>query len=155
LNEQQDGSVIAAAYNGKNQLLSRSVGGTMHWHGTLNEAGNVIFTSATVNGLPARMLPENVFEADIPTTPGPNSVTLQATDVSGNSTTKQYQVDVGGTAATYTYDANGNLQTKTEGGSTWTYEWTADDQLARLLLNASEVARFKYDPSGRRLEKTA
>src|SRR5262249_49349096 len=133
LNEQHDGSVITSTYNEKNQLLTRSVGGVMRWRGTLNEPGNVTFTSATVNGLPARMLPGNVFEADIPTTPGANGVTLQATDLSGNGMTKQYQVDVGGNGATYTYDVNGNLQTKTEAGSTWTYEWTSENQLSRVL----------------------
>jgi RHS repeat-associated protein len=34
-------------------------------------------------------------------------------------------------------------------------EWNADNQLKRALLNSSEIARFAYDPLGRRVEKVA
>jgi RHS repeat-associated protein len=34
-------------------------------------------------------------------------------------------------------------------------EWNADNQLTRVTKNAVEQARFKYDPRGRRVEKTA
>jgi YD repeat-containing protein len=34
-------------------------------------------------------------------------------------------------------------------------EWNADNQLKRVLLNSNEVARFAYDPRGRRVEKIA
>lgn len=56
-------------------------------------------------------------------------------------------------SAAFTYDANGNLSTKTEAGSTWAYEWNAENQLTRVTKNAVEVARYSYDPLGRRIEK--
>jgi YD repeat-containing protein len=56
---------------------------------------------------------------------------------------------------TYTYDSNGNLATKTEGTDNWTYEWSARNELARVLKNNVEQARFSYDPMGRRAEKIA
>ncbi|XXF80123.1 RHS repeat-associated core domain-containing protein [Myxococcaceae bacterium GXIMD 01537] len=57
--------------------------------------------------------------------------------------------------ASFTYDRNGNLETKTEGPDVWKYTWTADNQLARVMKNGTEVARFSYDALDRRVEKTA
>jgi RHS repeat-associated protein len=153
--EQIGDAVSTSSYNEKNQLLSRTGGGPMRWRGTLNEPGNVAFTTVTVNGKPARMLQGNVFEAILDMTPGNNTVTVQATDVSGNTATKNYQVNVTGSAGTYTYDANGNLIQKVEGADTWTYEWNAENELTRVLKNGAEQARFAYDPKGRRVEKVA
>jgi len=52
-------------------------------------------------------------------------------------------------------DLNGNLASRSDGTNTWTYEWTAESQLARVLLDGQEVARFAYDALGRRVEQTA
>jgi RHS repeat-associated protein len=52
-------------------------------------------------------------------------------------------------------DPSGNLTSKTEGTDVWGYEWNAENQLKRVLLNGNEVARFAYDPRGRRVEKVA
>jgi RHS repeat-associated protein len=60
-----------------------------------------------------------------------------------------------GASATYTYDPNGNLTSKTEGTDSWTYTWNAENQLAKVEKNGSEVARFAYDPLGARVEKMA
>jgi RHS repeat-associated protein len=54
-----------------------------------------------------------------------------------------------------TIDSNGNLTQKVDGSTTWTYEWNAESQLTRVLNNGNEVARFRYDPFGRRVEKVA
>jgi YD repeat-containing protein len=116
--------------------------------GTLNEPG-----SAKVNGSPARILAGNVFEALIQATSGSNTFAVEASDQSGNVTTKNYQVSVIATGATYTYDPNGNLTQKVEGPDTWVYEWNAKNQLKRVLKNSVEQARFAYDAIGRRVEK--
>jgi RHS repeat-associated protein len=155
LTSQQDSSVTTSSYNEKNQLLSRAGGGLMRWRGSLSEAGTAAFTSALVNGKPARMLAGNVFEADLEMPTGTNTVTVQATDISGNVATKSYQVTVTGDGATYTYDANGNLVQKVEGVDTWTYEWNAENRLTRVTKNSTEQARFGYDPLGRRVEKVS
>ncbi len=152
---QLDNTVATSTYNEKNQLTSSTGGGPLRWRGTLNEPGTVAFTSALVNGKPAKMLAGNVFEAMLDMVSGNNTVTVQATDVSGNVTTKNYQVSVSGSGATYTYDANGNLSQKVEGADTWGYEWNAENQLTRVTKNSVEQARFKYDPLGRRVEKVA
>jgi YD repeat-containing protein len=57
--------------------------------------------------------------------------------------------------ASYTYDANGNLTGKTADGHVWAYEWNAENQLLRVTKDGTEVARFAYDPVGRRVEKIA
>jgi YD repeat-containing protein len=52
-------------------------------------------------------------------------------------------------------DPNGNLATKTEGSDNWVYSWNAENQLTKVEKNGSEIARFAYDPLGRRVEKVA
>jgi len=155
LTNQQDGAVTTSAYNNKNQLTSSTGGGLMLWRGSLNEPGTVSFTTATVNGKPARMLPGNVFEALLPVTTGSNTVTLEAKDTTGNVATKAYSVTVAGNGASQTFDANGNLAQKVEGANTWVYQWNAESELVKVQKNSAEIASFKYDPLGRRVEKAA
>jgi RHS repeat-associated protein len=152
---QTGAAAIESTYDERNQLRSSTAGGQMLWRGTLDEPGNVIFTSALVNGQPARMLPGNVFEAALDMHSGTNAVELRATDVNGNVTTKNYEVDVAGNGATYTYDPNGNLTSKTEGTDNWAYTWNAENQLVKVEKNGAEAARFAYDAGGRRVEKVA
>jgi len=99
------------------------------------------------------MLQGNVFEAELEMAAGANTVTVQATDASGNVTTRSYQVDVPAAGTSYGYDSNGNLTQKTEGSDTWTYSWNAENQLTKVEKNSVEQARFSYDPKGRRVEK--
>lgn len=104
------------------------------------------------------MLPANVVEANLNLPAGPNTVTIRARDGSGNEATKNYSVNVTGGAASYTYEANGNLETKTEGVNVWVYEWNAMNQLIEVkkgttVQNATMVATFGYDPIGRRILK--
>ncbi len=146
---QVNDSVLTSAFNEKNQLASSSGGGTLRVRGTLNEPG-----TAKVNGNPAHMLAGNVFEATIQATTGTNTFTVEATDQSGNVTTKSYQVSVRATGATYIYDANGNVAQKVDGADTWTYEWNVENQLVRVTKNGRQVARFAYDALGRRVERT-
>jgi len=58
---------------------------------------------------------------------------------------------------TYTYDANGNLTGKTNRATSeqTTYVYTSENQLKQVTLPDSSVVVFKYDPSGRRIEKTS
>jgi YD repeat-containing protein len=125
----------------------------VRWRGVLNEPGNVTFTTATVNGKPAQMLAGNTFEATLDMMVGANTVTVRATDATGNVRTNAYQVTVASNASSFTYDPNGNLSQKIDGPDTWTYEWDAENRLKRVLKNAVEQARFAYDPVGRRVEK--
>ncbi len=56
---------------------------------------------------------------------------------------------------TYTYDDNGNLETKTDKGTSavTTYHWDAQDQLIQIDRPDSTTVTYKYDGLGRRIEK--
>lgn len=54
---------------------------------------------------------------------------------------------------TYGYDLNGSLTSKVEDGHAWAYEWNAEGQLVRVTKDGAEVARYAYDPLGRRVVK--
>lgn len=55
--------------------------------------------------------------------------------------------------ATYTFDSNGNLATKTIGTRTWTYRSNYLNQIVSVTDPDQNVAKFTYDPSGKRLTK--
>jgi len=55
--------------------------------------------------------------------------------------------------ATYTYDANGNLLTKTEFGRVTTYTWDFENRLMSVTQPRRATANFKYDPFGWRIQK--
>ncbi len=142
------GGVRGASYNDRNQLTGISGGGTLLFRGTLDEPGVV-----TVNGQPARMLSDRVFEAEVPVATGTNTVTVEAWDTAGNQTTEHYTVDQPSVSAVFQYDENGNLVQKTEGGYVFGYEWNAENEITRVTRDGMEIARFLYDPLGRRVQK--
>ena len=54
--------------------------------------------------------------------------------------------------ATYTYDKNGNTQTKSDGTQ---YTWDFENRLTQVMLPGSGgTVNFKYDPFGRRAQKS-
>ncbi|MGE0452525.1 MAG: RHS repeat-associated core domain-containing protein [Vicinamibacteria bacterium] len=111
-------------------------------------------SSVSVNGSPARLLADGIFEAEVPAVAGSNTFTVEAKDGTGNTRTSDFQLDVPASTASYAYDANGNLISRTENGTQTTYEWDVENRLKRVLVGGAEVARFAYDPLGRRIEKT-
>jgi RHS repeat-associated protein len=57
-------------------------------------------------------------------------------------------------AATFTYDANGNTLTKADSTGTRNYTWDFENRLSSVALpGTSGTATFKYDPFGRRIQK--
>ena len=79
---------------------------------------------------------------------GTNTVTITATDASGNLATKQYEVTNAGSSKTFTYDANGNLTSD----GTRTFEWDARNRLSRVVSGGIDLARYKYDGVGNKVE---
>jgi RHS repeat-associated protein len=59
------------------------------------------------------------------------------------------------TSATYTYDNNGNTLSKTEGTDVTQYTWDYENRLTQVTLPNSSVVTFKYDPFGRRIQKSS
>src|SRR5881296_2945304 len=57
---------------------------------------------------------------------------------------------------TYTYDSNGNTQTKVVGSNTTTYAWDFENRMMSVTLPGSGgTVSFKYDPFGRRIYKSS
>jgi RHS repeat-associated protein len=55
---------------------------------------------------------------------------------------------------TYTYDNNGNTQTKVNSSGTTQYSWDFENRLTQLVLpGTGGTVTFKYDPFGRRIQK--
>lgn len=56
----------------------------------------------------------------------------------------------------FTYDNNGNTQTKTDENGVTTYNWDYENRLTNVVLpgEAGSVS-FKYDPFGRRIQKSS
>ena len=52
----------------------------------------------------------------------------------------------------YTYDANGNTLTDASGKS---YSWDFENRMTQAVVPGSGTATFKYDPFGRRIEKSS
>ena len=55
--------------------------------------------------------------------------------------------------ALFTYDNNGNIITKTEGGTTFTFGYDGENRLV-TAENGTTTAGYAYDPFGRRIAKT-
>src|SRR2546430_13066762 len=106
--------------------------------GTANEP----LSTVNVNGSPATVKVDNSFEGGAAVTAGENMVTVEATDVNGNTTTNQYSVTVTGSGSkTLVYDANGNLTSD----GTRTFEW---DPLNRLTAVTSGTHRSEFSYNG-------
>src|SRR6266568_3918458 len=57
---------------------------------------------------------------------------------------------------TYTYDYNGNTQTKVVGSNTTSYTWDFENRMSSVTLpGTGGTVSFKYDPFGRRIYKSS
>src|SRR5260370_41758687 len=58
-------------------------------------------------------------------------------------------------STSYTYDSNGNTLTKTDSTGTTNYTWDFENRLASATLpGTGGTVSFKYDPFGRRIQKS-
>jgi RHS repeat-associated protein len=84
-------------------------------------------------------------------------------DQVGNRTASQFSgsysyqtpnrvTQIGGTA--YTYDANGNLKTKSDGSGTTQYFYDHENRLTSVILPSTTVINYKYDALSRRVERS-
>ena len=144
--EQVDDTLIGAAHNNMNQLISQQPSGALRFEGTLNEPATV-----TIAGKLASVSPTNAFDGFAPVVAGTNTVDITATDGSGNAVTKTYQVDSTGAARTFTHDADGNMSSD----GTRTFDWDAANRLVSVRQGTTVLASFAYDGRGRRSSKSA
>jgi len=135
--------VTLATHDNLNRLLTHQAGGTLQFKGTLSEPGTVL-----VNSKPAVVDAANRFVAGVPVPAGTTTVTINATDASGNASEAVYEVDQAGTGKTFTYDANGNMTSD----GTRTFEWDARNQLVAVNVGAHR-SEFTYDGRQRRVRE--
>jgi RHS repeat-associated protein len=140
------------ATNGLNQLRSERGFGTTLFAGTVDEAALV-----TVNGVSAKVSGPNAggayrFESVIPLPDGTSTVTIAATDGSGNIRTQTYQLTTTATATVYEYDTNGNLRFEREpnGAVRREFRWDQADRLLEIIVGSHE-SEFEYDGNSRRV----
>jgi len=55
--------------------------------------------------------------------------------------------------ATMCYDSNGNMISKTQGATSWTYTWDSENRMKSATSGATSVS-FAYDALGRRVKRT-
>jgi len=58
------------------------------------------------------------------------------------------------TAATYTYDNNGNMLSKTDAAGTRTCSWDSENRLKQVTLPGGLTVSYKYDALNRRIQRT-
>ncbi len=150
--EAYDAIAVTSGYNNRNQLTQQTGGARLPVAGFLGEPASV-----TIDGSPAAVTIENKFAGMVDAGIGLHTITVVATDPSGNVRSSSYQVTVSGPSQTLVYDANGNLCGK--GGTTCTngavsYEWDAEDRLVRIIEGAATLATFAYNGMGQRVQKT-
>jgi YD repeat-containing protein len=90
--EQIDDTVTGASHDNMNRLLSHQPAGGLQFAGTVSEPAAV-----TIQGKPAAVAGDNTFRATVPVASGTNVVTVTATDPSGNTALREYEVDNLGT----------------------------------------------------------
>jgi RHS repeat-associated protein len=130
--------------NNLNQLTNRQGGtGMLPIRGTTNVPAWVF-----INGNYAPSRPDNSFEGRAAVTPGDNTVTVEAIDQNGNTTTNQYSVTVTGSGnKTLVYDANGNLISD----GTRTFEWDPLNRLTAVNI-ANHRSEFTYNGLSQRVK---
>lgn len=83
-------------------------------------------------------------------------------DSVGNRTSSQLSASYGyqpfnrmtnTSTATFVYDANGNLTSKTDGTGTRTFAWDFENRLKQVTLPNGNTVGYKYDAIGRRIQR--
>jgi RHS repeat-associated protein len=138
--------------NQLNQTTAEQGFGPTVFSGTLDEPARV-----TVNGQSATVMSDGgaapyTFEALVDLAEGSNTVTIEATDGSGNTATKRYFVTTGGVQKTLEYDLNGNLRYEKDASGTVLreFQWDAKNRLVKIIDGTKE-SEFVYDGLDRRV----
>ena len=139
-------------HNEVNEHEASTGGGPTRFYGKLDEPANV-----TINGEFARLESENYFEGFLDLDAGDHDVTVEATDGNGNVATETFNITVRSPdPASYTYDDEGNIITKTENGVTTNYRWDGENRLVSIA-HGDQVSEFYYNGLSQRVrivEKT-
>jgi RHS repeat-associated protein len=77
-----------------------------------------------------------------------------ASQLSASYTYQRFNRLTSTAAATYSYDANGNLTSKTDSNGTTQYSWDFENRLKQVTLPNGSTVSYKYDGLGRRIQRT-
>jgi RHS repeat-associated protein len=133
--EQIDDQLMGATYDNLNRLVARQPTGVITVEGTVSEPSAV-----TVQGKPAVVAPNGRFTAPSALTGSTTTLTIAATDSSGNTATALYEVDSTGSNQSLTYDANGNLT----GDGLHSFDRDARQELT-FIATAGQSMTITYD----------
>ena len=136
-----------------NALFSVTGGGKVRVAGSLDKWARV-----QVNGQAASLNPiDNTFEAFVALPTGQQTLSIQATDASGNVAMSRYQLTIAaGVGENLSYDANGSTVAITpaiNGTLARTLEWDACDRVTAINAGTHRT-EFKYDGNGHRVRIT-
>ena len=99
-----------------------------------------------IQGKPASVDATKKFHGTVPVGSGTTTVVIAATDASGNVAANTYEIDQTASAATLTYDANGNLTSD----GTRTFEWDAENRMV-AINSGTNRSEFTFDGLDRRV----
>ncbi len=140
--EQIDDSVVTATHDALNRLQTHVAGGALRIEGATSETATV-----KVQNRPMAVHADQTFAGTAEVTSGTNTLTIAATDPSGNTTARTYEVDVVGSGRTFEYDANGNLVSD----GVRTFEWDAANRLV-TMERAGERLELSYNGISQRVK---
>ncbi len=153
-------------YDAVSNLLS-----VLHQNGTAtldgavysyDAAGNRSAKTNKLNGVASNFAYDNLYEL-LGVTQSGSTAESYTYDAVGNrlssSAVPGYTYDVSNELqsagpATYTYDANGNMLTRTNSSGTTNYAWDFENRLTSVTPPGGTSVTFKYDPQGRRIQKS-
>lgn len=139
--EQVDDTVRAWTHDRLNRLVTQQAGGILGIAGNVNEPATV-----RVDGRLASVDATGLFVGGVQVAPGTTRFTVTATDGSGNTASREYDVDQTGASKAFTFDANGNLTAD----GTRTFEWDARNQLV-AINEVTHRSEFTYNGVRRRV----
>ncbi|MBX7237433.1 MAG: right-handed parallel beta-helix repeat-containing protein [Caldilineales bacterium] len=149
------------ANNRLTRLTNRNPSGSVTFDDTrttYDKVGNVL-TAQDANGT---MTYGYDVAYQLTTVSGPGLSQTYTYDAAGNRTSKgavSYTYDAANQLLTssdgwsFTYDANGNLRTRTKSGQTTTYTWDVRERLTRIDYADGSFSAFAYDAQGRRISR--
>jgi RHS repeat-associated protein len=62
---------------------------------------------------------------------------------------------VAANGASFGYDTNGNLTSKTDASGSWTYTWDYENRLKQATLSGGVAVNYSYDALGRRVQRAS
>ncbi len=131
---------------------------------TVDNAGNRASKTDQLAGVTSNYTYDPIYELT-QVTQGVNAIESYTYDPVGNRLSSlgvsPYNVNASNQltsipGTTYTYDNNGNTQTKVVGSNTTSYTWDFENRLSSVTLpGTGGTVSFKYDPFGRRIYKSS